>query len=103
MKKNIHIGSIIYQKVKERKVRISELSEKLHCCNRNVYDIFKRDKIDVERLDILSELLDYDFNKIYYPDRQQEQKFLALIKVSEEKLKELSTDKNIEIKTSEKL
>ncbi|MDR3226412.1 MAG: helix-turn-helix domain-containing protein [Prevotellaceae bacterium] len=64
--KNIHIGSIIKQKVIESSMTIKEFSDKINCDRTTVYDIFKRKSLDVERLIKISQVLNYDFiNEIY--------------------------------------
>ena len=64
--KNIHIGSIIKQKLQENSMTIKEFSKKINCDRTTVYDIFKRKSIDVERLVKISEVLNFDFvNEIY--------------------------------------
>ena len=45
---NIHIGSLIYKKVKEKGMRITDFANALHYCRMNVYSIFKRKSIDSE-------------------------------------------------------
>ena len=65
--KNIHIGSIIKQKLEENPMTIKEFSDRINCDRTTVYDIFKRKSIDVERLIKISQVLNFDFiNEIYY-------------------------------------
>lgn len=64
--KNIHIGSIIKQKVIESTMTIKEFADKINCDRTTVYDIFKRKSLDVERMIKISQVLNYDFiNEIY--------------------------------------
>ena len=64
--KNIHIGSIIKQKVIENSMSVKEFADKINCDRTTVYDIFKRKSIDVDRLMKISEVLKYDFlSEIY--------------------------------------
>ena len=63
---NIHIGSIIKQKVEENSLSVKEFAGRINCERTNVYHIFKQRSIDIERLIKISEVLDYDFiSKIY--------------------------------------
>jgi predicted transcriptional regulator len=67
MMRDIHIGSIIRQKLSESSMTIKEFSGKINCDRTTVYDIFKRKSIDVERLIKISQVLNYDFiNEVYY-------------------------------------
>ena len=64
--KNIHIGSIIKQKLAESSMTIKEFADSINCDRTTVYDIFKRKSIDIERLIKISEVLNFDFiNEIY--------------------------------------
>ena len=58
---NIHIGSIIKQKVEESPFTIKEFADKINCERTTVYHIFKHKSIDIERLIKISEVLNYDF------------------------------------------
>ena len=64
--KNVHIGSIIEQKVKESSMSIKEFADKINCERSNVYHIYKQKSIDSELLIRISEVLNFDFyNEIY--------------------------------------
>jgi plasmid maintenance system antidote protein VapI len=64
--KDIHIGSIIKQKLAESSMTIKEFADNIHCDRTTVYDIFKRKSIDTERLIKISQVLNFDFiNEIY--------------------------------------
>ena len=49
--KEVHIGSIIKQKVKEKNLSVNTFAKMLHCCESNVYSIFTRKNIDFELLE----------------------------------------------------
>ena len=64
--KNIHIGSIVKQKVMESSMTIKEFAGRINCERTTVYDIFERKSIDSELLIRISEALNFDFyNEIY--------------------------------------
>ena len=64
--KNIHIGSIIKQKVLESHMTVKEFAEKINCERSTVYHIFKQKSIDIDKLMKISEVLNYDFiSEIY--------------------------------------
>lgn len=68
-RKDVHIGSEIARVVREKGMSITEFAEMICCHRKNVYDIFTRKSIDVDRLIRISEVLDYDFiRKVYYAD-----------------------------------
>lgn len=59
--KNIHIGSIIRQKVEESPLTIKEFADKINCERTTVYHIFKQKSIDIEKLMKISEVLNFNF------------------------------------------
>jgi len=75
---NIHIGSIIKQKLKESSLTIKEFADSINCERTTVYHIFKQKSIDIEKLIKISKVLNYDFiseiyqkhnDKITYPSQ----------------------------------
>ncbi|HNR28274.1 MAG TPA: helix-turn-helix transcriptional regulator [Bacteroidales bacterium] len=78
---NVFIGSIIRQKVRERKLTVSEFARSINRSRTTVYDIFRRKSIDVDLLLTISQALDYDFiGEIYLTKRDNIAKkcFLAI-------------------------
>ena len=59
--KEIHIGTVIKQRLGESRLTVSQFAELIHCDRTTVYDIFKRKSIDVDRLVHISRALDYNF------------------------------------------
>ena len=78
---NVFIGSIIRQKVKERKLTVSEFAKSINRSRTTVYDIFNRKSIDVDLLLTISEALDFDFlSEIYLTKKDKSAKkcYLAI-------------------------
>lgn len=69
--KDIYIGRIIQQKVDERHISYAEFARMIHCARTSLYHIFNSKNIDVERLLLISEVLDYDFIGEVYLKRPQ--------------------------------
>lgn len=62
MKTNdIHIGSVIKRKLDESSLSIIQFAQLIHCDRTTVYDLFKRKSIDVDRLLLISEALNFNF------------------------------------------
>lgn len=59
--KDIYIGKLIEQKVKERHLTCAEFARMIHVARTSLYHIFDSKTIDVERLLLISKVLDYDF------------------------------------------
>ena len=81
--KGIHIGTIIKQIFSESSMTMQEFASKIRCDRTTVYDIFKRKSIDIERLILISQVLNFDFvNEIYYEEgissEKSPKKFIAL-------------------------
>ena len=72
--KDIYIGKLIQQKVDERGISYAEFARQIHCARTSLYHIFNSKNIDVERLLLISEVLQYDFiNEVYLRKLKQAQ------------------------------
>lgn len=63
---DFHLGKLIQEKIEEKKMPIAEFARLIHCERSNVYSIFKRKSIDIEKLVLISKTLDFDFIYEYY-------------------------------------
>ena len=89
--KNIHIGSVIKQKVFESEMSVQEFSDRINCDRTTVYDIFKRKSLDTERLIKISQVLDFDFvNKTYYKQNPAPQKVFVAIEIDKDDFQKLN-------------
>ena len=59
--KEIHIGTLIKNKLREDGRSVSWLAKKIHCKRRNIYDIFNRTSIDTAQLMSICKALDTNF------------------------------------------
>ncbi len=64
--KNIHIGERIAEKLEERKLNYAEFARRINVDRTTVYNILRSKSIDIERLMLISEVLEYDFLKEVY-------------------------------------
>ena len=71
--KDIYIGKIIQQKVDERHISYAEFARQIHCARTSLYHIFNSKNIDVERLLLISEVLQYNFIEEIYLKRSSQQ------------------------------
>ena len=60
-KKEVHFGQDVKKKVKERGMTVSEFARRIIRSRSNVYDIYKREYIDLRLLQKISEVLNYNF------------------------------------------
>lgn len=61
----MHIGQKIHERVKELRIRPTELAKTLRTSKQNLYGIFKRESIDTDLLLKLGKALDFDFFSYY--------------------------------------
>ncbi len=59
--RDIYIGKLIEEKVKERHLTYAEFARMIHVARTSLYHIFNCKNLDVERLLLISKVLDYDF------------------------------------------
>jgi len=52
--------------MKQRRVTVVEVATMLNLHRQSVYDMLSRDNIDVKRLALISDLLDYDFYNVLF-------------------------------------
>ncbi len=62
----VHIGEEIEKIYTESGIKMTVFAKKLNTVPRNVYHIFKRESIDTEILYQISQILKYDFFRLYY-------------------------------------
>ena len=97
--KNIHIGSIIKQKVMESSMTVKEFADRINCERTAVYHIFGQKSIDIEKLMKISEVLDYDFISEVYTKQNEKtthhhQTVFIAIEVDEDSLQQLTLPNN---------
>ena len=63
--KDIHIGSLINQKVTESKIEIPRICNFLKCTEKEIKEMYESKSLDTEILLRWSKMLEYDFFRIY--------------------------------------
>ena len=90
--KDVHIGLEIKRVLRERNITVTEFAKRICCHRKNVYDIFGRKTLDIDRIIMISEVLSYDFIHELYTEAVEEKEFR--LRYSNGKLTVLSdTDK----------
>ena len=64
IEKKVHYGEEIEKRLKEYGMSKAEFARRIGRCRSDVYNIFKRETIDIKLLQTISKALDYDFIKI---------------------------------------
>lgn len=67
----MHIGELIKEKMRERRVTVVHLSLQLCCTRANVYKILSKSSIDTDLLLRISRTIDYDFFALYSESLRQ--------------------------------
>ena len=55
------IGQLIEEEVRRQGMTMESFANAIRCTRKNVYDIFKRNSVDVPRLQIISQVLNHNF------------------------------------------
>ena len=74
-KKDVHIGTEIKRVLRDRNMSVTEFAKRICCHRKNVYDIFNRKTLDVDRIITISELLNYDFIHELYTEAVEMKEF----------------------------
>lgn len=64
----IHIGEVIHRAIRDKGITAKEFAVGINVSESNIYDLYKRKSIDVDRLIKISHFLDTDLLEIYYSD-----------------------------------
>lgn len=65
IKKKVKIGDIIKEKMQEKNMSISKLARLASCSRGALHGVFERQSIDTDFLQVISEILEYDFFSCY--------------------------------------
>jgi len=63
--KDIHIGDLLYKRVKEEKIEINRICKFLQKTENEIVEMYSRKSVDSEVLLKWSKLLEYDFFRLY--------------------------------------
>lgn len=62
----IHIGNMIRRKLDERGMSYAEFARRINCERQSLYYMFSCQSIDIDRLMLISKVLDFDFIRNVY-------------------------------------
>jgi len=86
---SIHMGQVIQRTLKERKISISDFAKTIHCSRTNVYSIFKRRSIDINRLKQVAAVLDLDISDLIMKEKRESNKCIVVAEIGNEDLNQL--------------
>ncbi len=80
--KDVYIGEIIKAKVDEQGIGYAEFARRINCARTSLYNLFNSKSIDVERLLIISEVLNFNFiEEVYLKESRTSVSDLACIQL----------------------
>lgn len=74
-RKDVHIGMEIKRVLHEKNMTVTEFARRICCHRKNVYDIFNRKSLDIDRIITISEILCYDFIHELYSEAVEVKEF----------------------------
>ena len=85
----INMGQMIRKTLKEQKMSISDFAKTIHCSRANVYSIFQRQSIDIERLKQIAKVLDLDVTDFIVVEKKESSKCIVVMEVDNEDLEQM--------------
>lgn len=89
----INIGEIIRRKLDESDISYTEFAKRIHCERQSLYYLFKCKSIDIDRLMLISKVLNYDFIRYIYLneniDKKQSHNNTIVIDIDAENIESL--------------
>ena len=73
--KEVHIGREIRRVLQEKNITVTEFARRICCHRKNVYDIFSRKSLDIDKIIMISEILSYDFIHELYTEAVEVKEF----------------------------
>ena len=90
------MGQMIKKAVEEQKMQVSDFARAIRCSRTNVYSIFKRESIHIDRLKQIINVLKLDVSDFIVTNKNKLHKCVALIETdNEELLKQLTNECNL--------
>ncbi|MDR0829534.1 MAG: helix-turn-helix domain-containing protein [Prevotellaceae bacterium] len=89
-KKEKHIGEFIEQKVSELGMSKTEFARLINCSRSNIYYIFQCKSINFDKLQKISDVLNFDFSAKNIPHKNK--KYLVLYEISDKELSKYQSD-----------
>jgi transcriptional regulator with XRE-family HTH domain len=88
-RKKIDIGETIRKVAQAQGWTTIDLAKAIGCERTNLYDIYKRESVDINLLMRISEVMNHDFLQYYATDTPVSSKYATVLIVGEEQLQEL--------------
>jgi len=93
--KHYNMGQMIKNAVKERRMSVSDFAKAIYCSRTNVYSIFGRQSINIERLKQIADVLNLDISDFIVMKKGESNKCIAVIETEYEELERMSNEYNL--------
>ena len=90
--KKIHLGKLIQTFVKENNINSAELARKIGKTRQNIYDLYKRDDMEVKLFLTISEVLNHNFFEDIYPQKNNQYTIDMVFEVFKKLVREKMSD-----------
>ena len=84
-----HMGEMVQKAVENSKMSVVNFAKSIHCSRTNVYSIFGRQQIDINRLKQISSVLNMRISDFIMEEKNNIDRYIAIVEVNNEKLQEL--------------
>lgn len=85
---DIHIGSLIRQQLDKSNISYKEFARSINCERQSLYYLFSCKSIDIDRLILISKVLNFDFLRNIYLEQQPDTKPAITINIPRKQLSE---------------
>ena len=92
LKHNRHIGEMVRKTIEERNMSVSDFAKAIHCSRTNVYNIFKREQIDISRLWQIVSVLGLSISDFIVENDKASDRYIAIIDIKADDLLQMSED-----------
>lgn len=85
---DIHIGSLIKQRLDESNISYKEFARQINCERQSLYYLFGCKSIDIDRLILISKVLNFDFIRNIYLNQESDTKPTITINIPRKQISE---------------
>ena len=94
-KETRHMGKMVQKAVENSRMSVINFSKAIHCSRTNVYSIFGRQQIDINRLRQISSVLNLRVSDFIIEDKNDFDKYLTVVELDGGQLEELLNRKDL--------
>ena len=81
--RNLHIGNLIREKMEEKGMSVTQFANAIYCSRSNVYHLLSSKSIDIDKLLLISNVLEHNFLKEYESNVPPEQQIKIILELEQ--------------------